>query len=79
MLDFQNIIFQEISVDEEDVRKASLYLVDVVLPKFIQDLYTLEVSPMDGQTLTEALHAHGINVRYIGKVRKLSVVVGPFR
>lgn len=28
----------------------------------------LEVSPMDGQTLTEALHAHGINIRYIGKV-----------
>lgn len=23
---------------------------------------------MDGQTLTEALHAHGINVRYIGRV-----------
>lgn len=23
---------------------------------------------MDGQTLTEAVHAHGINVRYIGKV-----------
>ncbi|KAL6562798.1 hypothetical protein OROHE_005385 [Orobanche hederae] len=59
---------EEISADEEDVRKASLYLVDVVLPKFIKDLYTLEVSPMDGQTLTEALHAHGINVRYIGKV-----------
>ncbi len=41
---------------------------NVVLPKFVQDLGTLEVSPMDGQTLTEALHAHGINVRYIGKV-----------
>jgi len=50
------------------VRKVSLYLTDVVLPKFVQDLCTLEVSPMDGQTLTEALHAHGINVRYIGKV-----------
>ncbi|XWS32553.1 hypothetical protein CRYUN_Cryun23aG0167800 [Craigia yunnanensis] len=36
--------------------------------QFIQDLCTLEVSPMDGQTLTEALHAHGINIRYIGKV-----------
>ncbi|KAL3622462.1 hypothetical protein CASFOL_033873 [Castilleja foliolosa] len=59
---------EEISADEEDVRKAGLYLKDVVLPKFIQDLCTLEVSPMDGQTLTEALHAHGINVRYIGKV-----------
>ncbi|KAL6974080.1 hypothetical protein U1Q18_028262 [Sarracenia purpurea var. burkii] len=59
---------EEISADEENVRKASLYLNDTVLPKFIQDLCTLEVSPMDGQTLTEALHAHGINLRYIGKV-----------
>ncbi|KAI3444967.1 hypothetical protein Pfo_001632 [Paulownia fortunei] len=58
---------EDIAVDEENVRKASLYLKDVVLPKFIQDLSTLEVSPMDGQTLTEALHALGINVRYIGK------------
>ncbi|KAK1426603.1 hypothetical protein QVD17_15279 [Tagetes erecta] len=59
---------EEIADDEESVRKVSLYLKDVVLPKFIQDLCTLEVSPMDGQTLTEALHAHGVNVRYIGKV-----------
>lgn len=46
-----------------------MYLKDIVVPKFIQDLCSLEVSPMDGQTLTEALHAHGINVRYIGQVR----------
>ncbi|GFZ02773.1 tetratricopeptide repeat (TPR)-containing protein [Actinidia rufa] len=59
---------EEITADEENVRKASLYLRDVVLPNFIQDLCTLEISPMDGQTLTDALHAHGINVRYIGKV-----------
>ncbi|RHN66156.1 putative clustered mitochondria protein [Medicago truncatula] len=59
---------EEIAADEESVRKVSQYLTDVVLPKFVQDLCTLEVSPMDGQTLTEALHAHGINVRYIGKV-----------
>lgn len=59
---------EEIAADEENVRKVSLYLKDVVLPKFIQDLCTLEVSPMDGQTLTEAIHSHGINVRYIGKV-----------
>nr|KYP49168.1 Protein KIAA0664 isogeny family [Cajanus cajan] len=59
---------EEIAADEDNVRKVSQYLTEVVLPKFIQDLCTLEVSPMDGQTLTEALHAHGINVRYIGKV-----------
>ncbi|AEE78900.1 tetratricopeptide repeat (TPR)-containing protein [Arabidopsis thaliana] len=59
---------EEIAADEENVKKVSSYLVDVVLPKFIEDLCTLEVSPMDGQTLTEALHAHGVNVRYIGRV-----------
>ena len=41
---------------------------ETVLPKFVQDLNSLEVSPMDGQTLTEALHAHGINMRYLGQV-----------
>lgn len=59
---------QEIAADEENVKKVSSYLVDVVLPKFIADLCALEVSPMDGQTLTEALHSHGVNVRYIGRV-----------
>ncbi|RHN55691.1 putative CLU domain-containing protein [Medicago truncatula] len=59
---------EEIAADEENVRKVGQYLTDVALPKFVQDLCTLEVSPMDGQTSTEALAAHGINVRYIGKV-----------
>lgn len=74
-IEFNNILniyllclYQDIEADEENVRKVSSHLKDVVLPKFIQDLCTLEVSPMDGQTLTEALHAHGINVRYMGKV-----------
>ncbi|XP_019186851.1 PREDICTED: clustered mitochondria protein-like isoform X2 [Ipomoea nil] len=59
---------EDIAADEELVKKVSLYLKDVVLPKFVHDLCALEVSPMDGQTLTEALHAHGINLRYLGKV-----------
>ncbi|KAK9123042.1 hypothetical protein Sjap_012644 [Stephania japonica] len=63
---------EERATDEESVRKVSLYLKEVVLPKFVKDLCTLEVSPMDGHTLTEALHAHGINVRYIGKVADMT-------
>ncbi|XP_074296741.1 clustered mitochondria protein-like isoform X2 [Silene latifolia] len=59
---------EDIAADESSVKEPSLYLTDVVLPTFIQDLCKLEVSPMDGQTLTEQLHTHGINVRYIGKV-----------
>lgn len=61
-------IYQEIDSDENGVKKATAYLVEVVLPKFVKDLCSLEVSPMDGQTLTDALHAHGINIRYLGKV-----------
>ncbi|XP_031494189.1 clustered mitochondria protein isoform X2 [Nymphaea colorata] len=63
---------EEIATDEALVKKAGSYLVDVVIPKFVKDLNTLEVSPMDGQTLAEALHAHGINVRYLGKIAKMT-------
>uniref|UniRef100_A0A1D1Z9L5 Clustered mitochondria protein homolog n=1 Tax=Anthurium amnicola TaxID=1678845 RepID=A0A1D1Z9L5_9ARAE len=59
---------EEIAADEASVKKAGSYLVDVVIPKFVKDLCNLEVSPMDGQTLTDALHAHGINIRYLGRV-----------
>ncbi|CAK9277916.1 unnamed protein product [Sphagnum jensenii] len=61
---------EDIAADEELVRKAGQYVVDTVLPKLVVDLSSLEVSPMDGPTLTDALHAHGINVRYLGKVAK---------
>ncbi|KAG0576037.1 hypothetical protein KC19_5G050100 [Ceratodon purpureus] len=61
---------EEIEADEELVRKAGNYLKDTVLPRFVADLSSLEVSPMDGPTLTDALHAHGINIRYLGQVAK---------
>ncbi|KAL5207899.1 hypothetical protein ABZP36_032334 [Zizania latifolia] len=59
---------EEIEADEALVKKAGLYILDTVIPKFVQDLCSLDVSPMDGQTLTDVLHSNGINVRYLGKV-----------
>ncbi|CAA6661589.1 unnamed protein product [Spirodela intermedia] len=59
---------EEIALDEASVKKAGSYLLDVVIPKFVKDLCNLEVSPMDGQTLSDALHAHGINIRYLGRI-----------
>ncbi|XP_062220117.1 clustered mitochondria protein-like [Phragmites australis] len=59
---------EEIAADEELVKKAGTYLLDIVIPKFVQDLCSLNVSPTDGQTLTDVLHLHGINVRYLGKI-----------
>lgn len=63
---------EEIAADEAAVRNASSYLVETVLPKFVQDLCSLEISPMDGQTLTDVLHAHGINVRYLGRIATMT-------
>uniref|UniRef100_A0ACD5YRT8 Uncharacterized protein n=1 Tax=Avena sativa TaxID=4498 RepID=A0ACD5YRT8_AVESA len=59
---------EEIAADEALVKKVGSYLLDTVIPKFVQDLCSLDVSPMDGQTLTDVLHSNGINVRYLGKV-----------
>ncbi|KAI0488854.1 hypothetical protein KFK09_028693 [Dendrobium nobile] len=63
---------EEIATDEAIVRKAGTYLMDAVLPKFVDDLCSLEVSPMDGQTLSDTLHTNGINVRYLGKVANMT-------
>ncbi|WOL12357.1 clustered mitochondria protein-like [Canna indica] len=62
---------EEIAADEAIVRKAASYLVDIVVPKFVQNLCSLEISPMDGQALTDAFHAHGINIRYLGRVANM--------
>ncbi|WVZ73943.1 hypothetical protein U9M48_022192 [Paspalum notatum var. saurae] len=59
---------EEIAADEELVKRAGTFLLDIVIPKFVQDLCSLDISPMDGQTLTDVLHLHGINVRYLGKI-----------
>nr|CAB3450888.1 unnamed protein product [Digitaria exilis] len=59
---------EEIAADEELVKRAGTYLLEIVIPKFVQDLCSLDISPMDGQTLTDALHLHGINVRYLGRI-----------
>ena len=56
------------------VKKVGSYLLDTVIPKFVQDLCSLDVSPMDGQTLTDVLHSNGINVRYLGKVSLCALI-----
>lgn len=59
--------------DEQEVRLASEYLRNKVLPEMIHDLKEGDVGfPMDGQSLTRLLHKRGINVRYLGKVAALA-------
>ncbi|KAH8259130.1 hypothetical protein KR038_004015 [Drosophila bunnanda] len=53
------------------VQDAAEFLVVKQIPAFIKEHLAHASPPIDGQSLTESLHSHGINVRYLGKVIKL--------
>eukprot|EP00079_Xenopus_tropicalis_P008751 XP_002932134.2 PREDICTED: clustered mitochondria protein homolog [Xenopus tropicalis] len=48
--------------------EASTFLLNVQIPAFIKGCLTHVFVPMDGKSLTEALHSHGINIRYLGTI-----------
>ncbi|XP_073028241.1 protein REDUCED CHLOROPLAST COVERAGE 1-like isoform X2 [Primulina eburnea] len=48
------------------------YYNDVALPKLVADFGSLELSPVDGRTLTDFMHTRGLRMRSLGQVVKLS-------
>ncbi|XP_049819505.1 clustered mitochondria protein homolog isoform X2 [Aethina tumida] len=53
------------------VKDAAEFLLTVQIPTFIRDCLDHSSAPMDGVTLSEAMHNRGINIRYLGKVANL--------
>ncbi|KAM9317995.1 clustered mitochondria protein homolog isoform 3-T4 [Pholidichthys leucotaenia] len=63
--------FPEESVDDIQKQKqllkdAAAFLISCQIPSLVKDCLDHSALPMDGTTLTEALHQRGINVRYLG-------------
>ncbi|XP_077511664.1 clustered mitochondria protein homolog isoform X2 [Amblyomma americanum] len=61
--------------DEEQLKKqrrlvieAADFLVADQLPAFVKDCAEHSCSPIDGITLSEAMHSRGINMRYLGRL-----------
>ncbi|XP_069545895.1 clustered mitochondria protein homolog isoform X2 [Brachyistius frenatus] len=50
------------------LKDAAAFLVSCQIPSLVKDCLDHSALPMDGATLTEALHQRGINVRYLGTV-----------
>ncbi|XP_013164732.1 PREDICTED: clustered mitochondria protein homolog isoform X2 [Papilio xuthus] len=50
------------------VKEAAAFLLTTQIPAFVRECLEHSAAPMDGAGLTEALHARGINVRYLGRV-----------
>ncbi|KAL3428344.1 hypothetical protein PVAG01_01853 [Phlyctema vagabunda] len=64
---------EELLSDEQQVRLASEFLRNSVLPELVKDLKEGDVGfPMDGKSLSGMLHKRGINIRYLGKLAKLA-------
>ena len=52
--------------------ECNRYYAEIALPRIIHDFRSLELSPIDGQTLTDFMHSRGINMRHIGRLAILS-------
>lgn len=63
---------QSLELDRKIVRDAGNFLVESVVPQFVHDCIQLVVTPMDGEALSLAMHARGINMRYLGQVTTLA-------
>lgn len=57
-----------LSKQKKLVQEAAEFLVLKQIPAFIKEHMNHTSPPMDGTIVTEALHSHGINIRYLGKV-----------
>ncbi|CAI8601337.1 unnamed protein product [Vicia faba] len=59
------------SVDEL-INLAHKFYDEVALPKLVTDFASLELSPVDGRTLTDFMHLRGLKMGSLGEVVKLS-------
>ncbi|XP_052753173.1 LOW QUALITY PROTEIN: clustered mitochondria protein homolog [Galleria mellonella] len=50
------------------VKEAAAFLLTTQIPAFVRECVEQSSTPMDGAGLAEALHARGINLRYLGRV-----------
>ncbi|GFP91905.1 clustered mitochondria protein [Phtheirospermum japonicum] len=56
----------------ELIELSQKYYDEVALPKLVADFGSLELSPVDGRTLTDFMHTRGLRMRSLGQVVKLS-------
>ena len=64
----------QISSDEQMAREAAKFLWDEIMPRVTAEVRdgTGHQIPQDGKNLTEYLHQHGVNCRYLGRLAQLA-------
>ncbi|XP_036392158.1 clustered mitochondria protein homolog isoform X3 [Megalops cyprinoides] len=59
---------EDILKQKQLLKDAAAFLLSCQIPSLVKDCLDHSALPMDGATLTEALHQRGINIRYLGDV-----------
>ncbi|KAE9608329.1 hypothetical protein Lal_00025831 [Lupinus albus] len=57
---------------DELMEMAHKYYIDTALPKLVADFGSLELSPVDGRTLTDFMHTRGLQMSSLGRVVELA-------
>ncbi|KAF2323200.1 hypothetical protein GH714_034097 [Hevea brasiliensis] len=57
---------------DELIQMAYGYYNETALPKLVTDFGSLELSPVDGRTLTDLMHLRGLQMRSLGRVVELA-------
>ncbi|XP_052180972.1 protein REDUCED CHLOROPLAST COVERAGE 3 isoform X2 [Diospyros lotus] len=57
---------------DELIKMAKKYYNEIALPKLVADFGSLELSPVDGRTLTDFMHLRGLQMRSLGRVVELA-------
>lgn len=57
---------------DELIEMAHKYYSDTALPKLVADFGSLELSPVDGRTLTDFMHTRGLQMSSLGRVVELA-------
>ncbi|KAG8596885.1 hypothetical protein GDO81_002082, partial [Engystomops pustulosus] len=62
---------QALKIQTRLLSEAAAYILTVQIPSFIKSCLNHLIVPLDGKTLKESLHSHGINIRYLGTVAEM--------
>ncbi|XP_057207169.1 clustered mitochondria protein homolog isoform X2 [Triplophysa rosa] len=65
---FPDCSSEEVLKQKQLLKDGAAFLISCQIPSFVKDCLDHSSLPMDGASLTEALHQRGINVRYLGTV-----------
>lgn len=67
-------ITEEMKIDNEEILQASSYLKNEFLGEFLKKLEEKEYFPLENYSLREIFHNNGINMRYLGRIAKYTVL-----